>query len=87
VQPPKLLIADEPTLGLAPLVVADVLELVQRLAADGVAVVLVEEKTRDVLALADEVTFLQLGTVPWSGSRDEVADEHLDAVYLGGVGG
>jgi ABC-type branched-subunit amino acid transport system ATPase component len=50
---------------------------------EGVAILLVEEKARDVLNVADEVAFLELGHVGWTGPRDEVDDDRLAAAYLG----
>jgi ABC-type branched-subunit amino acid transport system ATPase component/branched-subunit amino acid ABC-type transport system permease component len=83
VRPPAVLVADEPTLGLAPLVVEQLIEIFADLRDEGVTLLLVEEKVRDVLKIADHVTFLELGHVVWSGSRADVADERLAAAYLG----
>jgi ABC-type branched-subunit amino acid transport system ATPase component len=82
-RPPALLVADEPTLGLAPLVVEALMEVFTELARSGVTLLLVEEKARDVLGVADTVAFLELGLVVWSGPRDAVDDERLAAAYLG----
>ncbi len=87
VRPPKVLIADEPTLGLAPLVVRNLLELFRTLRDDGVAVLLVEEKVRSLLELADVVSLLQLGRVVWAGDADAIDDAELTAAYLGGARG
>jgi ABC-type branched-subunit amino acid transport system ATPase component len=78
-----VLIADEPSLGLAPLVITELLEVFSRLRNEGVALLLVEEKARDVLNVADEVAFLELGYIGWTGPRDEVDDDRLAAAYLG----
>ena len=83
VNPPKFVVADEPTLGLAPLVIAQVLEVFQELRQLGTAILLVEEKVRDVLKIADRVAFLELGHVVWSGPRADIDDERLVAAYLG----
>jgi len=83
VRPPRVLIADEPTLGLAPLVVRNLLELFGALRDDGVAVLLVEEKVRSLLELADVVSLLQLGRVVWTGDPAAVDDAELTAAYLG----
>jgi ABC-type branched-subunit amino acid transport system ATPase component len=83
VHPPDLLIADEPTLGLAPLVVEEVLRVFQELRERGVALVLVEEKVRDVLQVADDVAFLGLGRITWHGPRAEVDDDLIHTAYLG----
>jgi ABC-type branched-subunit amino acid transport system ATPase component len=84
VNPPALVVADEPTLGLAPLVIAEVMQLFQELRDLGTAILLVEEKVRDVLGVADQVAFLELGHVVWSGARSDIDDERLIAAYLGG---
>jgi ABC-type branched-subunit amino acid transport system ATPase component/branched-subunit amino acid ABC-type transport system permease component len=83
VQPPEVLIADEPSLGLAPLIVAQIMGLFGELRDRGVAILLVEEKARDVLAIADTVAFLELGRITWTGPRDEVDEDRLAAAYLG----
>jgi ABC-type branched-subunit amino acid transport system ATPase component len=84
VNPPAVVVADEPTLGLAPLVIAEVMQLFQELRDLGTAILLVEEKVRDVLGVADQVAFLELGHVVWSGARADIDDERLIAAYLGG---
>lgn len=83
VRPPKAAVVDEPTLGLAPLVIAQVLELLVELRSKGTAILVVEEKVRDVLTIADYVAFIELGRIIWSGKREALDDERLTAVYLG----
>ncbi|MEU6712753.1 ATP-binding cassette domain-containing protein [Nonomuraea sp. NPDC046802] len=83
VRPPRVLIADEPSLGLAPLVVRQVFEVFAELRARGVALLLVEEKATEALAIADRVAFMRLGRVTWSGPRSEVDSDRLTAAYLG----
>ncbi|MFF5259328.1 ATP-binding cassette domain-containing protein [Actinomadura viridis] len=83
VRPPKVLIADEPSLGLAPLVVEQIFELFGELRDRGVALLVVEEKAGEVLALADTVAFMRLGRIAWQGPRAEVDDERMAAAYLG----
>jgi ABC-type branched-subunit amino acid transport system ATPase component len=81
--PPDVLIADEPTLGLAPLIILQLLEVFKQLRDAGTGVLLVEEKVRDVLKIADRVAFLELGHVVWSGPRSDIDDEQMIAAYLG----
>ena len=69
VSPPPIVVADEPTLGLAPRVVAEVMAVFEELRDRGTAILLVEEKARDVLEIADRVAFLDLGHIVWSGPR------------------
>jgi len=83
VRPPRVLIADEPSLGLAPLVVGQISELFSELRERGVALLLVEEKAAEALRIADRVAFMRLGRVVWTGPRAEVDDDRLTAAYLG----
>lgn len=81
VRPPRVLIADEPSLGLAPLVVQQVFELFAELRERGVALLLVEEKATEALRIADRVAFMRLGRVTWTGPRAEVVAA-LDTTVL-----
>lgn len=83
VNTPRVVIADEPTLGLAPLVVRQILEIMGGLRERDVALLLVEEKVRSLLDIADVVAFLQLGRVVWSGAASDVDEGDLAAAYLG----
>jgi ABC-type branched-subunit amino acid transport system ATPase component/ABC-type branched-subunit amino acid transport system permease subunit len=87
VKPPDVLIADEPSLGLAPLIVEQILQIFVELRERGVALVLVEEKAKGVLEIADTVSFLSLGRITWSGPKSAVDDALLAQVYLGHVEG
>ncbi|MEU7828343.1 ATP-binding cassette domain-containing protein [Nonomuraea sp. NPDC049129] len=82
-RPPRVLIADEPSLGLAPLVVRQVFEVFAELRERGVALLLVEEKATEALAIADRVAFMRLGHVLWAGPRAEVDGDRLTSAYLG----
>ncbi|MEV4112640.1 ATP-binding cassette domain-containing protein [Nonomuraea sp. NPDC049695] len=83
VRPPRVLIADEPSLGLAPMVVRQVFDVFAELRSRGVALLLVEEKATEALAVADRVAFMRLGRVTWAGPRADVDSERLTAAYLG----
>jgi ABC-type branched-subunit amino acid transport system ATPase component/branched-subunit amino acid ABC-type transport system permease component len=83
VSPPPVVVADEPTLGLAPRVVAEVMQVFEELRDRGAAILLVEEKARDVLEIADQVAFLDLGHIVWSGPRRDIDEDRLVATYLG----
>jgi ABC-type branched-subunit amino acid transport system ATPase component len=83
IRPPDVFIADEPTLGLAPLASEAVCETLDQLRKEGVAILLVEEKAAEVLALADTVAFMTLGRIVWSGPRSEVDEDALASAYLG----
>ena len=82
VHPPKVVVVDEPTLGLAPLVVEEVMALFGRLRDAGTAVVLVEEKARHALDVADRVAFLDRGRISWVGRADDVDAEGVAERYL-----
>ncbi len=82
VHPPKILIADEPSLGLAPRIVEQVMALLVEMRECGTAVLVVEEKATHVLPVADQVAFLELGRVTWSGAPGDVDTDALAASYL-----
>src|SRR5487761_2021009 len=73
---PKLLILDEPSQGLAPLIVKEVFKIVQQTKADGMSVLLVEQNVRASLEIADYAFVLDHGIMGWSGTaKDLMADE------------
>ena len=84
---PKLLMLDEPSLGLAPLVVKLVFDTLGKLAARGIPLLVVEQNARRALALASRAYVIANGSVRFSGKSDDVASspEIVDA-YLGGAG-
>ncbi|WP_052029420.1 ABC transporter ATP-binding protein, partial [Streptomyces aurantiacus] len=82
-RPPDVLIADEPSLGLAPRVADEVFRLLAELRDAGTGLLLVEEKAAEVLGLADTVAYLAQGRVAWSGPRAEVRVDRLTEAYLG----
>jgi branched-chain amino acid transport system ATP-binding protein len=71
-------------MGLAPLVVADLYELVRSVAAEGIAILLVEQFARTALAVADHSAILSQGRITHAGTPADV-EEHLSAAYLGGA--
>jgi ABC-type branched-subunit amino acid transport system ATPase component/branched-subunit amino acid ABC-type transport system permease component len=83
VKPPTLLIADEPTLGLAPLIVEQIMGVFAELRDQGVTLLVVEERAKAVLDIADDVALLELGRLIWDGPRAELDPAHLTAIYLG----
>jgi branched-chain amino acid transport system ATP-binding protein len=80
--PPKLIIADEMSLGLAPLVVDFVFESIERAAQSGVTIVLIEQFVHRALGLASQCVILKQGSVAWTGPSDNARQEVLDR-YLG----
>lgn len=81
---PKLLMLDEPSLGLAPRIVADIFRIVAELKSDGVSILLVEQNARAALAAADRAYVMELGCVIISGPACDLArDERVVQSYLG----
>ena len=81
---PKLLMLDEPSLGLAPLLVAGVFRTVQQINREGVTLLLVEQNVRQSLTLAHRAYVLENGRVAMEGKgRDLIADPHVKEAYLG----
>jgi ABC-type branched-subunit amino acid transport system ATPase component len=83
VAPPAVLIADEPTLGLAPLLADVVMESILEIRDRGAAVLLVEEHARNALKVADFVAFMELGRITWAGPTGEADLDLLRSSYLG----
>ena len=81
---PRLLMLDEPSLGLAPLIVADIFKTVGELRAAGVSVLLVEQNAKAALQIADRAYVMELGSFILDGAADAVAaDPRVIASYLG----
>ena len=82
---PRLLLCDEPSLGLAPLVVAEIMRLLSTLREAGTTILLVEQNARLALRSADRAYVLEVGRVALSGAAsDLLQDDQLKAAYLGG---
>jgi branched-chain amino acid transport system ATP-binding protein len=79
---PKLVMLDELSMGLAPIVVRQLYELVTELAAQGLSILVVEQFARTVLPIADSVAVMLQGQIVRRGTPDELADE-LTSSYLG----
>ena len=81
---PKLLILDEPSLGLAPRIVEEMFEIIQRIRVDGTAILLVEQNANMALGISDYGYVLESGTVLLSGTADElIRDPQVQEAYLG----
>ena len=81
---PSLLMLDEPSLGLAPLVVKDIFRVVEEISRDGTTVLIVEQNAMQALRLADRGYVLENGRVLMSGPSEEFfADELIRTAYLG----
>jgi branched-chain amino acid transport system ATP-binding protein len=84
---PKLLMLDEPSLGLAPYLVEEIFGILQRLNRDGVGILLVEQNAAAALAIVDEAYLIENGRVVMSGKADELKrNPDIQDFYLGGAG-
>jgi len=81
---PRLLLLDEPSAGLAPVIVQQVFELVRRIRASGLTVLIVEQNVQQVLKVVDRAYLLETGRIRASGpAADLLADKSIRAAYLG----
>ena len=81
---PKLVLLDEPSMGLAPVVVAQVFDLVRRIRSEGYTVLIVEQNVRQVLKVVDRAYLLEVGRVKAQGVAAELAaSEEIRAAYMG----
>jgi branched-chain amino acid transport system ATP-binding protein len=79
-----VLLLDEPSLGLAPRVVAEIFDALARVNAAGTTIVLVEQNARAAFAVADRVALLERGRIVFSGRVDEARDDaRISEAYLG----
>ena len=82
---PRLLLMDEPSMGLAPIIVQEIVRTIRKLKDEGATILLVEQMASVALALADRAYVLENGTVRLSGSGAELArDPEVKKAYLGG---
>lgn len=81
---PRVLLLDEPSLGLAPTIVGQIFAMIAELKATGLTIVLVEQNAHKALQVADTAYVLRLGKVERHASAKDIAASNLDAAYLGG---
>ena len=82
---PKVLLIDEPSIGLSPLVVQDVFKLLQKLAAQGTTVLMVEQNVKSALKMADDAIALESGQLVLHKPASELlADPNIERLFLGG---
>lgn len=82
---PKLLILDEPSLGLAPLLIKDIFKTLVKIKEEGTTILIVEQNALATLKIADYAYVLELGKISMHGdAKDLLKDERLIAAYLGG---
>jgi len=82
---PELLLLDEPSMGLAPIFVDEIFNIVQRINKDGTTILLVEQNAMKALSIADRAYILETGSITKSGNASElITDPAVKAAYLGG---
>ena len=81
---PRLLLLDEPSAGLAPVIVQSIFELIRRIRAEGYTVLIVEQNVKQVLKVVDRAYLLETGRIRASGTADEIlASDEVKRAYLG----
>ena len=83
---PKLLLMDEPSMGLAPLMVQTIFNIIQTVNNEGTTVLLVEQNANMALSIADRAYVIETGELYLSGTASELQEsEEVKAAYLGGI--
>ena len=81
---PKMLLLDEPSMGLSPLLVNEIFSIIRDVNSSGMTVLLVEQNAKQALEIADRAYVLETGTISMSGPASELAaNEKVRAAYLG----
>lgn len=83
---PKLLLMDEPSMGLAPLMVKNIFQIIERINKEGTTVLLVEQNANMALSVAHRAYVIETGTIVLAGTADELREsDEVKAAYLGGI--
>jgi branched-chain amino acid transport system ATP-binding protein len=81
---PKLLMLDEPSLGLAPILVREIFDIIRKIREQGTTVLIVEQNVKQTLAIADRAYVLENGRVVMQGTGQALLnDQHVKTAYLG----
>ena len=81
---PRLLLLDEPSMGLAPILVDQIFEIIRRLKTEGLTILLVEQNAHAALAIADRAYVLETGRIAASGSAAQIrVDQRVREAYIG----
>ncbi len=81
---PKILLMDEPSMGLSPLLVSEIFKIIREVSKDGTTVLLVEQNAKKALSIADRAYVLETGKIVMHGKADQLAnDPRIKAAYLG----
>ena len=84
---PKILMLDEPSLGLAPLIVQQIFDIIREINNSGVTVLLIEQNANMALHVADRAYVIENGRISMEGTgKDLLEDENVKAAYLGTAG-
>ena len=82
---PKVLLMDEPSMGLSPIFVQEIFNIIKKINEEGTTVLLVEQNARMALSIADYAYVLETGTIALEGTGEELASsEEVRKAYLGG---
>lgn len=81
---PKLIVMDEPSMGLSPIFVNEIFDIIQKVSSSGTTVLLVEQNARKALSIADRAYVLETGKIVLSGNaQDLLNDDSVKKAYLG----
>ena len=81
---PKIILMDEPSMGLSPIFVNEIFDIIQKMHDDGVTVLLVEQNAKKALSIADRAYVLETGKIVMEGDAKELLDnEDIKKAYLG----
>ena len=83
-QSPTLLLFDEPSLGLSPILQKELFKTIQKLRQDGIAILIVEQNAKKAIEIADKTYLLENGRIVLKGGKDIIKHEKIKNVYLGG---
>ena len=82
---PKMLLLDEPSMGLSPILVQEIFNIIQNVSKSGVSILLVEQNAKMALNIAERAYVLETGSIAMSGRASDLAnDEKVKKAYLGG---
>jgi len=80
---PKMLLLDEPSLGLAPLIVQEIFRTLKKLQEGGTSLLLIEQTYKEAFSITDRVYILQTGKIVWEGMTESMNEEMVKKIYLG----
>ena len=81
---PKLIVMDEPSMGLSPIFVNEIFDIIRKVSAEGTTVLLVEQNAKKALSIADRAYVLETGQIVLSGkAEDLLKDDSVKKAYLG----